>query len=167
MNVKKGDFNKSFRSTSVYSEMHWKGCIYTMTVMLVTLWWRLISDVGGRIIMLATFFVMLVIFWIYEISHEHPESVNNTFGLQHPSPTSMWPFYTYNIAKAGSKSRYRFVFWKENYYSGRKWQNIGKAPVPGSVIIIMMFEYKYRPCFVLMFFFLLFRSFQSQFYKSW
>ena len=30
-------------------------------VMLVTLWWWLISDVGGRIIMLATFFVMLVI----------------------------------------------------------------------------------------------------------
>ena len=35
------------------------------TVMLVTLWWCLISDVGGRIIMLATFFVMLVIFLVY------------------------------------------------------------------------------------------------------
>ena len=34
-------------------------------VMLVTLWWWLISDVGGRIIMLATFFVMLVIFSMY------------------------------------------------------------------------------------------------------
>ena len=31
-------------------------------VMLVTLWWWLIWDVVGRIIMLSTFFVMLVIF---------------------------------------------------------------------------------------------------------
>ena len=35
------------------------------TVMLVTLWWWLISDIGGRTIMLATFFVMLVIFSMY------------------------------------------------------------------------------------------------------
>ena len=35
------------------------------SVMLVTLWWWLIPDVGGRIIMLATFFVMLVIFSKY------------------------------------------------------------------------------------------------------
>ena len=34
-------------------------------VMLVTLWWWLIWDVGDRIIMLATFFVMLVIFSMY------------------------------------------------------------------------------------------------------
>ena len=34
-------------------------------VMLVTLWWWPILDVGGRIIMLATFFVMLVIFSMY------------------------------------------------------------------------------------------------------
>ena len=34
-------------------------------VMLVTLWWWLIWDVGGGIIMLATFFVMLVIFSMY------------------------------------------------------------------------------------------------------
>ena len=34
-------------------------------VMLVTLWWWLILDVGGRIIMLVTFFVMLVIFSMY------------------------------------------------------------------------------------------------------
>ena len=34
-------------------------------VMLVTLWWWLILDVGGRIIMLATFFVMLAIFSMY------------------------------------------------------------------------------------------------------
>ena len=33
--------------------------------MMVTLWWWLIWDVGGRIIMLATFFVMLVIFSMY------------------------------------------------------------------------------------------------------
>ena len=30
-------------------------------IMLMTLWWLLISDVDGRIIMLATFFVMLMI----------------------------------------------------------------------------------------------------------
>ena len=34
-------------------------------VMLVTLWWWLIWDVGGWIIMLVTFCVMLVIFWMY------------------------------------------------------------------------------------------------------
>ena len=34
-------------------------------VMLVTLWWWPIWDVGGRIIMLATLFVMLVIFPMY------------------------------------------------------------------------------------------------------
>ena len=35
------------------------------TVMLVTLWWWLILDVGDRNIMLATFFAMLVIFSVY------------------------------------------------------------------------------------------------------
>ena len=34
-------------------------------VMLVTLWWWLILDVGGTIIILATFFVMLTIFSMY------------------------------------------------------------------------------------------------------
>ena len=34
-------------------------------VMLVTLWWRPIWEVGDRIIMLVTFFVMLVIFPMY------------------------------------------------------------------------------------------------------
>ena len=34
-------------------------------VMLVTLWWWLIWDVGDRIIILVTFFVMLVIFSMY------------------------------------------------------------------------------------------------------
>ena len=34
-------------------------------VMLVTLWWWLTSDVGGRIIILATFFIMLAIFSMY------------------------------------------------------------------------------------------------------
>ena len=38
-------------------------------VMLVTLWWWPIWDVGGRIIMLATFFVMLMIFLMYYIGH--------------------------------------------------------------------------------------------------
>ena len=47
------------------------------------------SDVGDRIIMLATFFVMLVIFPIYQIGHQHFKRVTNTFGLQYPSPISM------------------------------------------------------------------------------
>ena len=50
-------------------------------VMLLTLWWWMISDVSGRIIMLAIFFVMLMIF---SIVHQHPESVNNISNL---SPT--------------------------------------------------------------------------------
>ena len=39
-------------------------------VMLVTLWWWLISDVAGRII-------MLVIFPMFQIGHQHPESLTN------------------------------------------------------------------------------------------
>ena len=59
-------------------------------VMLATsLCWWLISDVGGKIIMLATFFVMLVTFSVYKIGHQHLKIITNTFGLQHPSPTSM------------------------------------------------------------------------------
>ena len=41
--------------------------------------------------MLATFFVMLMIFSVYWICHQHLKLVTNTFGLQHPSPTSMSP----------------------------------------------------------------------------
>jgi len=37
-------------------------------VMLVMLWWWPIWDVGDRIIMLAIFFVMLMIFLMYKIS---------------------------------------------------------------------------------------------------
>ena len=37
----------------------------SVTVMFVTLWWWQISEVGGRIIMLATFFVILEIFSMY------------------------------------------------------------------------------------------------------
>ena len=50
-------------------------------VMLVTLWWWLIWDVGGRIIMLATFCVMLVIFSMYEIGMYETNILNR-------SPTS-------------------------------------------------------------------------------
>ena len=58
-----------------------------MTVMLVTLLcWRLIWDVGGRIIMLLIFFVMLVILSMYLIGHQHPESVTNISNL---SPTHL------------------------------------------------------------------------------
>ena len=58
-------------------------------VMLVILWWWLIWNVGDRIIKLATFFVILVIFSMYQISHQHLKLVTNTFDLQHLSPTSM------------------------------------------------------------------------------
>ena len=65
--------------------------------MLVTLWWWLISDVGGRFIMLATFFVILVIFPMYKIGHQHPESVTKISNL---SPThsvsKIRPQYQYN-----------------------------------------------------------------------
>ena len=51
-------------------------------VMLVTsLCWWLISDVGDRIIILLTFFVMLVIFLMYQIGHQYPESVTNISNL--------------------------------------------------------------------------------------
>ena len=41
-------------------------------VMLVALWWWPILDVGDKIIMLATFLFLLVIFSIYYIGHQHP-----------------------------------------------------------------------------------------------
>ena len=74
-----------------------------VTVMLVTslcwwlFWWWLIWDVGGRIIIWTTFFVMLVIFSMYFIGHQHLKLVTNTFDLQHSSPTSMLPFETHVI----------------------------------------------------------------------
>ena len=61
--------------------------------MLVTLWWWLILDVGGRIIMLATFFVIFVIFSMYLIGHQNPESVTNVTNL---SPTH-WSLSVTNI----------------------------------------------------------------------
>ena len=54
--------------------------------MLLSLWWWPISDVGDRIIMLATFFVMLVIFSMYKIGHQHFESVTNILNW---SPTHL------------------------------------------------------------------------------
>jgi len=54
-------------------------------VMLVTLGLP-ISDNGDKFIMMATFFVMLVIFPMYKIGHL--KLVTNTFDLQHPSPPS-------------------------------------------------------------------------------
>ena len=67
-----------------------------VTVMLVTLWWWLSSDVDGRIIILATFFrygddFLNVLnrsptIWT---AHQHLKIVTNKFGLQNPSPTSM------------------------------------------------------------------------------
>ena len=54
--------------------------------MLVTLWWWLISNVDGNIIMLTTFFVMLVVFSMYWIGPQHPESVTNISNL---SPTHL------------------------------------------------------------------------------
>ena len=46
--------------------------------------------VGDRIIMLATFFVMLVIFSMYLFGLQHLKLVTSTFGYQHIwSPTSV------------------------------------------------------------------------------
>ena len=47
--------------------------------------------------MLATFVVMLFIFSMYLIGHQHLKLVTNTFGLQHPSPTSMSPCWSLRI----------------------------------------------------------------------
>ena len=55
-------------------------------VMLVTLWWWLIWDVGGRIIMLATFFVVFNRSLTCWIGHQHPESITNISNL---SPTHL------------------------------------------------------------------------------
>ena len=51
-------------------------------VMLVTLWWWLIWDVGDFLYVLNRSST----FWI---GHQHLKIVTNTFGLQHLSPTSM------------------------------------------------------------------------------
>ena len=55
-------------------------------VMLMTLWWWLIWDIGSRIVMLATFFIMLVIFSMYLIGHQHPEPITDILNL---SPTHL------------------------------------------------------------------------------
>ena len=61
--------------------------------MLVTLRWWLISDVGGRNIMffryVGDFLNVLNRSATTWIDHQHFKLVTNTFGLQHPSPTSM------------------------------------------------------------------------------
>jgi len=71
--------------------VNFSGATKSVTVMLVTLWWWLISDVGGRIIMLATFFVMLVIFQciksVTNILNRSPRS--QTCHQQIWSPTSV------------------------------------------------------------------------------
>ena len=99
------DLNKFDRySNSVINNMIGDSNISDI-VMLMTLWWWLISDVGGRIIMLATFFVIFRICSMYLIGHQHilsPTSVNNidvtTWTCQHfqiniitMSPTSFEP----------------------------------------------------------------------------
>ena len=58
-------------------------------VILVALWWWQIWDVGGRIIMLATFFVMLEICPMYWIGHQHPESVINISNFS-PIYVTLW-----------------------------------------------------------------------------
>ena len=64
-----------------------------VTLMLVTtLCWPflMVTDVGDRILMLATFFVMFMIFTMYWIGHQHLKLVANTFCRQHIlSPTSV------------------------------------------------------------------------------
>ena len=57
--------------------------------MLMILRWRPIQNVDDRIIMLATFSVMFVIFSMYEIGHQYLKLVTITICLQHPSPSLM------------------------------------------------------------------------------
>ena len=56
-------------------------------VMLMTLWWWLISDVGGRIIMLATFFVMSVTFFVMSVFSQRIKSVTNILNRSLTSKT--------------------------------------------------------------------------------
>ena len=81
--------------------------------MLVSLWWWQISDVGDRMNILAIFscdgdrFQIVVTEWIYwrffphvddflmySIRHQHLKVAIIKFCLQHPLPTSIWPFGT-------------------------------------------------------------------------
>ena len=95
--------NPYHKSVSLHSTIHFK--FSTMIsygysdvgdiVMLVTLWWWPIWDVGDRIIMLVIFSLC----WCFSnvlnrsptswIGHQHLKLVTNSIGLQHPSPTSM------------------------------------------------------------------------------
>ena len=86
-------FEASSRACSVtiswswLSDTLWK--FWKVTVMLVTLWWWLIWDVGDRMIMLVTSFVMLVIFQcIKSANNTLNQSLISPFCYQHiTSPT--------------------------------------------------------------------------------
>ena len=92
-------FYKNISSTTSVTniddvDIGYKYGVKWMTLMLVTLWWWLISGFGSRIIMLATFIVGDFLNLINRSSwglmtHQHLKLVTNTFGLQHPSPTSI------------------------------------------------------------------------------
>ena len=92
-------------------------------VMLVTLWWWEIYEIGDRIIMMATFFIMLGIFspWNQsrksEIGHQYPKVVINTFLLQHLSPTSMKPGSSFfNFKNTTFKNYWKLIFTKKCYF---------------------------------------------------
>ena len=61
--------------------------------LLVTLSWRQILDFGDRIVMLATFFIMLVIFQciksVTDIPRLSPTDFVSKIRHQHPSPTTV------------------------------------------------------------------------------
>ena len=78
-------------------------------VMLVTLWWWLISDVGGRIIMLATFFVMSMIFSMYWIGHQHPKSVTNMMMIGNIS--SLSPTHLVSVTNIDATYLMYTVYW--------------------------------------------------------
>ena len=68
-------------------------CDVANIMLVTTLRWRPILDVGDITNMLVIFFVILVIFHVLNRSpaswfgHQHLKVVTHTFGLQHPSPT--------------------------------------------------------------------------------
>ena len=106
------EYRKNYRTINYYFSKSYKGRLYESAwrnfclspgdsnvgdiVMLVTLWWWLISDVGWQNHYVGDFFRYVGDFFNVSnrsptswIGHQHLKLVTNTFDLQHPSPTSM------------------------------------------------------------------------------
>ena len=85
--------------------------------MLVTLWWWLITDVDDKIIMLVTFFVMLVIFSMYLIANILNRSPTSQTCHQHIlSPTSVINIDITNLNQGRNSPGYKGISirWKKH-----------------------------------------------------